>query len=85
MQPVANDRLDVLRPSDERHVVPGTREHAAEVAADRAGTHHRNMEPGIRHPGILAAMTESVDAVRGPLQHPAVVRRIFVSLGLAEE
>ena len=52
VQPIANDRLDVLRACDECHVVPGTREHAAEVATDRTGTHHRDMEPGIRHTGF---------------------------------
>jgi hypothetical protein len=33
--------------------VPVTREHAAKVAADRAGTHDGNGERGI-HSGILA-------------------------------
>ena len=52
VQPVAGDCLNVLRTCDERHVVPGTGEHAAEIAADRTGTHHRNLEPGIRHTGF---------------------------------
>ena len=35
-------RFHVRRPADERHIAPRARQHAAVIAADRAGTHDGN-------------------------------------------
>ncbi len=38
-EPLAPDRLDMHRPRDQRHLMSGPRQHAAEIAADRPGAH----------------------------------------------
>src|SRR5262245_42928606 len=42
-QSCALHRLHVLRPADERDLVPGAGEHSAVVAADGAGAHYRDL------------------------------------------
>src|SRR5206468_1983968 len=46
-QPVPRQRLDVVRPADERDRRAGPREHAAEVTADRPSTQHRHSRPSL--------------------------------------
>ena len=46
-QPLALERLDVLRPADEGDRHAGPRKHAAEVTADGARTQHRDSRPRI--------------------------------------
>ena len=47
-QAVIADRRHVGRPPDQRHVMAGARQHAAEEAAHRAGAHHGDLQRQLR-------------------------------------
>ena len=51
-EPVAPDRLDVRRAADQRHRHAGAREHAAVVAADRAGAEYRDAQTSSHHSSV---------------------------------